>query len=189
LKNGTCEMPTDQLISGHAQCEICKHYHEFDLPADVLDAARRQRLVIFAGAGVSSEGPSVMPYTFYDEIAIDLGQNPKSTTTSFPDLMTQYCRQPNGRRKLLQKLKARFDYIESFPFLLDTATQFHQELSTIPHLDDIVTTNWDTYFERYCGAVPFVSPRDFVFWDMPGRKVFIDGCAAKATLIMPLMAV
>jgi hypothetical protein len=86
--------------------------------------------------------------------------------------MTQYCSQSNGRRKLLKKLKARFDYIEAFPFLLNSATRFHQELSTIPHLDDIVTTNWDPYFERYCSAVPFVSPQDFVFWDMPGRKVF-----------------
>ncbi len=165
-------MATDGLANGHADCEICKHYHDFQLPEDILDAARKHRLVVFAGAGVSTEVPAVMPYSFYDEVAVDLGQDPKSITTSFPDLMTQYCSQPNGRRKLLQKLKARFDYIESFPFLLNTATRFHQELSTIPHLDDIVTTNWDSYFERICGAVPFVSPPDFVFWDMPGRKVF-----------------
>jgi NAD-dependent SIR2 family protein deacetylase len=156
----------------HADCEICKHNHPFDLPVEVLEAAREHRLVIFAGAGISTEVPAVMPYTFYDQVASELGLDPRSITTSFPDLMTKYCSQPNGRRKLLQKLKERFDYIESFPDLLRSATRFHQELSTIPHLDDIVTTNWDSYFERFCGAVPFVSPADFVFWNVPGRKIF-----------------
>ena len=113
-----------------------------------------------------------MPYTFYDEIARALEIVSRASTESFPDLMSRFCARPNGRRELLQMLKARFDYVESFPELLMNATRFHRELSTIPHLDEIVTTNWDRYFEDFCGATPFVSPEHSVFWNMPGRKVF-----------------
>jgi len=154
------------------KCDICKHQHDFQMPEDILDAVRGQRLVLFAGSGISTESSAVMPYTFYDEIAAEVGSDTKAITLSFPDLMSECCKQPNGRRRLLQKLRSRFEYIESFPAILSVATRFHQELSTIPHLDHIVTTNWDSYFERFCGAIPFVTSQDFVFWDMPGRKVF-----------------
>jgi len=160
------------VAPGNPRCAICKHDHDFDMPEDVLDAARTNRLVVFAGAGISTEVPTVMPYTFYDEIARQLGKDPKTITTSFPALMSEYCKQPNGRRKLLQAIKARFDYIQSFPGILGTATRFHTEISTIPHLKEIITTNWDPFFELFCGATPFVAPEDFVFWNMPGRKVF-----------------
>jgi hypothetical protein len=172
LDEAMAKTSTDRVTSGHPQCGICKHHHEFELPKDVLDAAREHRLVVFAGAGIGTEASSVMPYTFYEDIALDLGKNPKQIKTPFPELMSEYCNRTNGRRNLLQKLKARFDYIEAFPNLIYAATRFHQELSTIPHLDDIVTTNWDPYFETCCGATPFVAAEDFVFWNMPGRKVF-----------------
>jgi len=86
--------------------------------------------------------------------------------------MSMYCHQPDGRRKLLEKLRRRFQYVEAFPELLRAATRFHQEISTLFYIDTYVTTNWDDYFERYCGATPFVTAEDFAFWNMPGRKVF-----------------
>jgi hypothetical protein len=36
----------------------------------------------------------------------------------------------------------------------------------------IITTNWDDYFERECGAIPIVTASDFAFYNLPGRKVF-----------------
>jgi hypothetical protein len=86
--------------------------------------------------------------------------------------MSAYCARPNGRAKLLRTIKDRLDYIGSFPELYRQATAFHHELSTIPSVETIVTTNWDTYFEQECGAIPFVSAEDYVFAEMPGRKVF-----------------
>jgi hypothetical protein len=44
-------------------------------------------------------------------------------------------------------------------------------MSTIWQFSDIVTTNWDDFFERECLALPFVAPEDFVFWGVPGRRV------------------
>lgn len=45
-------------------------------------------------------------------------------------------------------------------------------ISTAFFLEQVVTTNWDTFFEEYSGATPIVVPEDYAFWDVPGRKVF-----------------
>lgn len=126
--------------------------------------------MIFAGAGVSTENRSVFPYTLYEDVCGELKISP-SATLAFPDLMSRYCAQSNGRKKLLTKIRGRFDYVHSFPEIYRDATRFHRELATLSVVQEIVTTNWDTYFERLCGATPFVTAEDFVFWDSPGRKV------------------
>ena len=61
--------------------------------------------------------------------------------------------------------------IKSFKDLYTSATRFHKELSTIPFIDTIVTTNWDTYFEDETKAIPFVYSDDTPFWTTPYRKV------------------
>lgn len=73
------------LDSGSAKCvcEICKNNKDFDLPKQLLEAFRSGDVVIFAGAGVSTEGKTILPYTFYDEIAGDVGIEAKDGPT-FP---------------------------------------------------------------------------------------------------------
>ena len=156
---------------GNPDCEICKLRRSFTMPMEIIEAVRNKQLVIFAGAGVSTEGKLVFKRTLYSQILSELGLTPDSNL-SFPTLMTRYCSQPNGRRKLLQRIKQRFDYMASFPELYRTATRFHRALSTIPQIVEIVSTNWDTLFEEVCGATPIVAPEDFAFWEVPGRKVF-----------------
>jgi hypothetical protein len=87
--------------------------------------------------------------------------------------MTLYCSPPRSRKDLLQAIKKRIDYVKSFSELHNEATEFHRELSTIPHLDEIFTTNWDDFFERECSATPIVTGEDFaVLQDIPERRVF-----------------
>ena len=152
-------------------CVFCRNFHEFSIPDHLIDQIKKREVVIFAGAGISTEVNTVFHSTFYQEVqaALRLGKRDKP---SFPALMTAFCRQPDGRRKLLEKLRSRFDYIESFPELLRNATRFHREIATLFYVDTYVTTNWDDYFERYCGAIPFVTAEDFAFWNARGRKVF-----------------
>lgn len=152
------------------ECAICRNKHPFDIPNPIIEAIEREKLVIFAGAGISTEGKNVMPHTLYDDIRGELNIS-DIDKTSFSKLAEKYCELPNGRRKLLQIIKDRFNYIDSFPQLRNQATLFHNEIATIPQIKEIITTNWDDYFEQYCGATPIVTPEDFVFWDMPGRKV------------------
>lgn len=141
------------------------------MPLAVIEAAAEERLVVFAGAGISTESPTVLPNTFYDDIREELHVD-AAEEVSFPDLMSRYCAQPDGRIRLLRRIKERLDYVNAFPQLLKLAARFHHELSPIPQIAEIVTTNWDPYFEHYAAATPFVYPQDFSFWQVPGRKVF-----------------
>ena len=75
------------------------------------------------------------------------------------------------KHMLLKRIRERFNYISSFPELERQATAFHQELAQIYPIRTIITTNWDTYFEDYCGAIPITIPEDFAFWDDNSRCV------------------
>jgi len=149
-------------------CEICRNERDFEMPADIVDACADGRLVIFAGAGVSTESRTVLRQTFYDRIAGELGGALEGE--AFPALMSRFA-EAKGRRLLLQRLKERLEYVNAFPELRQIATRFHRELGTLFYVQDIVTTNWDPYFEEETGAQPLVTDKDFALWDMPGRKV------------------
>jgi NAD-dependent SIR2 family protein deacetylase len=154
------------------ECERCKLDIPFELPSEIVSAYTAGNLVIFAGAGVGTESIGVYPGSFYKWIRDEL-KLPKEERISFSNLMSLYCSHPRSRKDLLLSIKKRIDYVRTFPELYNLATEFHQELSTIPHLDEIVTTNWDDFFERECDATPVVTGQDFaVFQDIPGRKVF-----------------
>lgn len=154
-----------------AECMFCNDFHEFELPPSLISELLLGNVVLFAGAGISTENKNVFPYTFYEGIRRELKVS-QAETISFSDLMSRYCAEANGRANLLRKIRERLEYIRSFRELYDIATQFHSELSTFFFIQSIVTTNWDDYFERECGAVPFVTAEDFTFWSIPGRKVF-----------------
>jgi len=164
------ELPHDQPHD-RTRCEDCRDRHDFEPPGHLLDQLSRNNVVIFAGAGVSTEARQVFPWTFYDHVHAELKLSEKEKPP-FPKLMTLYSSQPDGRRKLLERLQERFSYVAAFPELYRTATRFHRELSTLFYIDTYVTTNWDDYFEKECGAIPFVTPEDFGLWNVHGRKVF-----------------
>jgi len=155
----------------HEKCDICINSKPFEMPEEIVNATMEGKLVIFAGAGVSTERKHVFPYTLYEDIAYELGTNPESISLSFSQLMSKYCQQKNGRKKLLNKIRDRIDYVKTFLYLYNFATQFHEELSSIYLIKDIVTTSWDDFFEKECGAIPIVTKEDFAFWDLPERKV------------------
>lgn len=151
------------------ECVICKNNKPFDLPTEIIKAAINGDLVLFCGAGISTEGKTVLPFSFYTSIKAELGITDDSI--SFSHLMQQYCDMPNGRRKLLKKIRNRIKYIHSFPELERQAMAFHRELAAIYPIQTIITTNWDTYFEDCCGAIPITIPEDFAFWDDNSRCV------------------
>jgi hypothetical protein len=153
-------------------CEICRNNKPFEIPGDLYESLKDGKLVIFAGAGVSTESTNVFPYSLYDELCDDIGIDPKNCKLLFPDLVSLFEQQDNGRRKLLAKIRGRVQYIKSFIKLFTLSTRFHHELADIHQIDEIITTNWDDFFEIVCDAVPFVISKDFVFWEIPERKVF-----------------
>jgi len=165
-------------------CFICKNNSDFSMPQEIIEATLRRELVIFAGAGISTESKSVFPYTLYQDVLWELELD-ENENISFPNLMSLYCEQPNGKRMLYQLIWKRLNYVKSFPEIYNFSTRFHRELSTLHLIDEIVTTNWDDFFEVECGAIPIVNPHDYVYWDLPQRKVFkIHGCAKNISSIV-----
>lgn len=151
------------------ECAICKNKKSFVMPDEIIQAAIKNELVLFCGAGISTENRNVLPSLFYEDIQEELSC--EAEQLSFCDLMEKYCSLPNGRRKLIKKIRQRFDYIHSFPEIERQATKFHVELSEIFLIKTIVTTNWDTYFEEYCRAIPITSSKDVVLMDDDSRYV------------------
>jgi NAD-dependent SIR2 family protein deacetylase len=153
----------------NCDCAICKHQHDIDIPLELVNQILSGNATLFTGAGISTESRSVMNTTFYETIASKI--TPEQNNLDFPTLMEAYCDQPNGRFKLLTEIKGRFDTVDSFPELKQSATRFHKELGTLFPIKNIITTNWDTYFERYCKATPFVVDSDLAFWEAAERRV------------------
>lgn len=167
----------------NCECAICKSYKPFVIPDEILDAAQKGELVLFCGAGISTESKTVLPFSFYTDIQRDMEIDDNSL--SFSGLMQKYCDLPNGRRKLLKKIKERFEYIHSFPELEYNATMFHRELAELYFIKTIITTNWDMYFEECCAATPITIPEDFVFWDESTRCVLkIHGSISNLSTII-----
>lgn len=153
------------------ECQICKNNLPFDLPSEIIDASISGDLVVFAGAGISTESSAVFKQTLYEDVFTDLNLD-DDKKLDFPSLMTLYCKQKNGRKLLLEKIHKRFEYCHQFKELYRIATDFHSELSSIYTIDKIITTNWDDYFERECNAIPIVTAEDFAFYNVEARKVF-----------------
>lgn len=152
-------------------CVQCQRRKPFDMPPEIIDAYKRNELLLFTGSGISTENKSVFPKSFYYNIAHELGV--LDDNLSFPSLMTLLTSPPRSRKDLILEIKKRIDTVNAFPELFGCATEFHRELATIPNLTEIVTTNWDDYFEKMCDATPIVTGEDYaVFQDIPGRKVF-----------------
>ncbi len=163
-------------IDNSCECMLCKNHKKFNMPNEIIEATLNKDLVIFCGAGISTESKSVLPFSFYssilDEVENELGYDVDSSI-SFSRLMSLFVETfPNGRRKLLNKIKARFDYINSFPQLLNMATMFHREVSANPYIETIITTNWDTYFEDFCDCTPILNDTDATLWNAFDRRVF-----------------
>lgn len=155
----------------NCDCDGCKDRLPFKLPKEIIDATITGNLVVFAGAGISTESKKVFKETLYEDVLFEIPKQEREL--DFPSLMSLYCKSHvNGRQKLLQKIKYRFDYSHQFSELYNQASQFHSELSSIYFLKSIITTNWDDFFERECAAIPIVMPEDFAFHDLPARKVF-----------------
>lgn len=150
-------------------CALCKNNHEFEISNELMMELLSGNVAIFAGAGISTETRNVYKTTFYETIANEI--NKREPCQAFPELMEEYCSLPNGRLKLLYRIKERFDNIDSFPELTQSATRFHRELGTLFPIRTIITTNWDTYFEDYCRATPFVTDPDLAFWEAADRRV------------------
>jgi hypothetical protein len=155
-------------IETEHRCDECGDDLYVALPERLIEDTHTGKVLLFVGSGASTEAHRVMPDTFYDQIRakVDLGEG----DISFPEVMSAYVAR-FSRSDLIGAFFNRKRYIDSFPSLRRQATRFHRAVGQIPFFREIVTTNWDDYFEEETGAVPLVQGADFDYWDLPQRKV------------------
>jgi len=168
-----------KIMDGKNSCEcaICKNFNEFNMPKEIIESAKKSELILFCGAGISTESKKVLPTSFYIDILEELNSNEYDlsldSSISFPELMESFCKTvPNGRKALIRAIKSRFDRVNSFPELYNSATSFHKEVANIPQINTVVTTNWDDYFEKECGMFPIIDDKDVSMWDTFDKRVF-----------------
>ena len=168
--------------NNECKCAFCGN-NDFEVPKEIIEEIKKENVVIFAGAGISTEGKNVYKSTLYSEINDELNEDYNNT---FPELMSKYCNKPNGRRKLINKIMERFDYYKSFSEIDNVMNLFFNPLSDIYGIKEIITTNWDRQFEEKCGCMPVVYDGDIPLLDDTRRKVYkIHGSIDNiSTLIM-----
>ena len=95
----------------HCECMICKNNKNFDMPEEIIESVLKNNLVLFCGAGISTESKSVFPESFYTSILREIKDKTNKKVdldASFSRLMSLYIDTfPNGRRKLLNKIKEK----------------------------------------------------------------------------------
>ena len=91
------------------ECMICKNNKKIDMPEEIVESVLKNNLVLFCGAGISTESKSVFPESFYANVLREIEDKTNKKVdldTSFSRLMSLYVDTfPNGRRKLLNKIK------------------------------------------------------------------------------------
>jgi len=150
------------------KCVFCGN-NDFEVPKEIICAIKNENAVIFAGAGISTEGNNVYKTTLYTDINDELEENYDNT---FPQLMTKYCNMPNGRRNLINRIIDRFEYYKSFSEIDNIMNQFFNPLADIYSIKEIITTNWDRQFEEKCNCMPIVYDNDIPLLDEKRRKVY-----------------
>jgi hypothetical protein len=150
------------------ECVICALNIDFEIDPHLLKEIEEGRCVIFAGSGISTETTGAHIFSFYDQLASLTTANGDET---FWQLIDKFEEKPNGRQKLIEQIRGRFDYIDGWRDLREAATRFHKSIATAPYFQAIITTNWDRYFEDIIRATPFVYDSDLAFWEGASRTV------------------
>lgn len=160
-------MPEKPLEKEH-RCDECGADVDVAIPRRLIEDTHAGKALLFVGSGASTEAHNVIGHTFYDEVRSRLGA--PVDDMPFPDLMSAFVVR-FSRADLLTAFVRRLRYIDSHPYFHHRATRFHRAVGQIPFFTEIVTTNWDDYFEKWTEAIPLVQGSDFDYWDLPERKV------------------
>lgn len=94
-------------------CWICRHNAPFSLPDQIVKAAMAGRLVVFAGAGISTESRTTFPVSLYESVCDAIGLDPDDGLP-FETVMSRFCEE-YGRTQLLQAIRARIEYCSTTP--------------------------------------------------------------------------
>jgi len=153
------------------------------IPSELYEESKRENCVIFAGAGISTEGGSYGKPTFYERIKKECAFPSSEPNPSFPDLMQYYCDNKDGGKKnlLIRQIIDRIEWFSQDGEINQSTSFAHRAIAMNPFYRIVVTTNWDPFFERRLNIlVPVVEDRDIPFWDDKKRQILkIHGCVTR----------
>ena len=128
----------------NCECSICKNNKPFELPDEIVEAAVKGELVLFCGAGISTEGKNVLPFSFYSSIQEELGVEDVINSPTFA-IINEYRSETTG------ELIYHFDFYR---------------INKLSEAEDIGT---EDYF--YSGALCFIEWPEKVEDLLPGDVV------------------
>ncbi|MFA4878382.1 MAG: SIR2 family protein [Methanoregula sp.] len=153
------------------------------IPPELYDEIKRENCIIFAGAGISTERKSNSGEPTFYEIIKNECEFSSELNPPFPEVMQHYCNIKDGGKKnlLIRQIIGRLESFLDGSEKEHTTTFTHLEIARNPFFRIIVTTNWDTFFERRLNVlVPMVEDRDIPFWDDKKRQILkIHGCVTR----------
>ena len=82
------------------------------IPLELYDEIKRENCIIFAGAGISTEGGVYGKPSFYETIIQECSYPASKKDPSFPELMQDYCNIKDGGKKnlLIRKIIDRIEF-------------------------------------------------------------------------------
>ncbi len=153
------------------------------IPDPLYEDIKAYQVVLFAGAGVTTEGGIYGSPTFYEIIHRKAKYSSKKSPPAFPDLMQFYCEKVDGgqRNRLTREILSRIFEFSAPGEKNNEATHFPIQVAEFPQFDRIVTTNWDPFFERSLNIlVPMIEDRDLAFWNDQNKQILkIHGCVTR----------
>lgn len=156
------------------------------IPKDLYNEIKTGNCVIFAGAGISTEGGMYGKPTFYEEIMSEFEE--KEIEIPFPALMQKYCDEfdNGGKNSLIRKIIQRLEDFSRNDEIYRSSSRFHRDIAKIPSVKTIVTTNWDNFFERELNIlVPMIDNKDIPFWDDNKKQILkIHGSVTRPETIV-----
>ncbi|MEC1970202.1 hypothetical protein P9G36_24885 [Bacillus cereus] len=108
------------LIEGNSicGCALCGNNKSFNMPDEIIESVKNEELILFCGAGISTESKNVLPISFYMDILSFLNDKYSlglTTNISFSELMSTFCNVvPNGRKALFRINKRTVRYGKGF---------------------------------------------------------------------------
>jgi hypothetical protein len=161
--------------------------NKIQIPDSLVEDTLKGDVILFLGAGASTEGTSSHFEKLIDVLA-EKCQYPSNMSRTLPKVCQYFCKKMDAGKKgrLLREIRRYFDFYMEDDEAKNQATKVHKRIATIGLFKIIITTNWDVFMERQIDVLPVVNDSDLVYWNDSRRQLIkLHGCISQPnTMVM-----